>query len=263
MKILLETEIKRAFFNWRMMISLLIGSGIVLWHQCIYVWNPLVPLENEFCPGSVFYKWIGASCFPMQSYLYYLILPLLAAIPAADSFYEDFRSGYYRNIYLRHKKKEYLVSKYVSVFLSGGCAVVLPLLLSLFLTLLRFPALRPEAIMDYGPVRSSVGFFLFYEHPWIYTNIFLVIDFIFAGGIAGISLLASYFTEHRFSVLAAPFVCYYFIFSLDNLFGGYDIAPNYFLMPGFERNHIWEYIIGIIILCLVAILYFWKGCKNE
>lgn len=263
MQTVLKTELKRALVSRGMLISLLAGCGIVLWHQIVYVWNPAVELENEFCPESLFYNWIGASCFPMQSYLYYLILPILAVLPTADSLFQDIHSGYYRNIYLRHKKKEYLAAKYISVFVSGGGAVVLPLLLSLLLTALRFPALRPEPIMSYGPLRTSVGFLMFYKHPWIYTGIFLIIDFVFAGGIAGISLLATYFAEHKFAVLIAPFVCYYFVFSLDDLLGGYDIAPNYFLMPGFEKNNIWEYVIGIAILFLTAIIYFWKGYKRE
>ena len=260
---MLKTELRRAFLSKGMLASLAVGIGIVLWHQYSYIWNSNIEMKNEFCMESLYYNWIGASCAPMQSYLYYLILPILAVLPAGILYHEDLHTGYYRNIFIRNRKKEYLLAKYISVFLSGGTAVVLPLFLSLSLTAMRFPALLPEPIMDYGPNRSSIGFHLFYEHPLIYTFLFLGIDFVFAGGIAGISCLASFFTEYKFAVLITPFVCYYLLFSLDNIISEDTFAPNYFLIPGFDSNNIGEFIIGIFVLALVALLYVWKGQRRE
>lgn len=263
MKKQIVTECKRAFFSKGMATALLIGIAVVLWHQYQYVWNPKIELYGIYCPESMFYRWIGASSFPMQSYLFYLILPVLACLPAGSSYYEDLHSGYYIHIYTRNRKKEYLFAKYIAVFLSGGTAIVLPLLISLYLTAMRFPMLAPEPIMGFGPNVRSMGHLLFYQHPWLHTLLFLGIDFIFAGGIAGISLLTTFFTNYKFTALITPFVCYYFVFSLDNLLGTRNLSPNYFLIPGFFRNTIWEFLIGIFILMIVAVGYYWKGNRLE
>lgn len=263
MKRQILTECRRAFFSSGMAVALLIGIGIVLWHQKQYVWNPEIEFYHAYGVESIFYRWIGASSFPMQSYLFYLILPVLACLPAGGSYYEDLHNGYYLHIYMRNQKKEYLFAKYIATFLSGGIAVVLPLVVSLYLTAMRFPALPPEPIMSFGPDARSVGHDLFYSHPWLHTLLFLMIDFIFAGGIAGIALLISFFVNYKFTALITPFVCYYFIFSLDNLLGEIDIAPNYFLIPGFFRNHIWEFLVGILLLTAVAAGYYWKGKRLE
>ncbi|MCX4269956.1 MAG: hypothetical protein OSJ62_15035 [Lachnospiraceae bacterium] len=263
MKKQIITECKRAFFSTGMVTALLIGIGIVLWHQYQYVWNVGVEQYNIYCPESVFYKWIGASSFPMQSYLFYLILPILACLPAGTSYYEDLHSGYYIHIYTRNQKKEYLFAKYTAAFLSGGIAVVLPLVLSLYFTAMRFPMLAPEPIMGFGPNARSVGAILYYKHPGLHTLLFLGIDFIFAGGIAGITLLTTFFTNYKFTALITPFVCYYFVFSLDNLLGVMNFSPNYFLIPGFFRNTIWEFLIGILILAAVAVGYYQKGKRLE
>lgn len=256
-------EAKRALLNKGMAASLLIGIGIVLWHQYQYVWDPEITMYNAYCAESIFYRWIGASSFPMQSYLYYLILPVLACLPAGGSYFEDLHNGYYIHIYIRNQKKEYLIAKYTATFLSGGVAVVLPLLVSLYLTALRFPALSPEPIMSFGPDARSFGYHLFYSHPWLHTGLFLLIDFIFAGGITGIALFATFFANYQFTAFITPFVCYYFVFSLDGLLGNMNFAPNYFLLPGFYRNTIWEFLIGILILAAIAAAYYWKGKRLE
>lgn len=259
----IEVECRRAIFSPGMATALLVGMAIVLWHQYQHVWASEIEMYNFFCPESLFYRWIGASCFPMQSYLYYLILPVLASLPAGVSYFEDLHTGYYRNMYLRNQKKEYLMAKYIAAFVAGGIAVTLPLIVSLYLTAMRFPALAPEPIMSFGPDRNSVGFSLYYSHPWLHTILFLVLDFIFAGGLAGIALLATFFTNYKFAALITPFVCCYFVFSLDNLFGSNNFSPNYFLIPGFERNNIWEFVIGIGVFMVVAGIYYWKGKRVE
>ncbi|MDD6071573.1 MAG: hypothetical protein PUC12_12305 [Clostridiales bacterium] len=263
MKKQIIVELRRVLCSKGMLSALIVGISIVLWHQWQYVWNPSVSLYNCYCPESVYYNWIGASCFPIQSYLFYMILPILASLPAGLSYFMDLHTGYYRQLYLRNRKKEYLTAKYISAFLSGGFAVVIPLIISIYMTAMRFPALRPEEIMDYGPNRTSVGFFLFYEHPWLYILLFLAIDFVFAGGFATISLLSSFFTEQKFAILIMPFAFCYLLFSLDNIFGSNDFAPNYFLNPGFEKNNVYEYAIGAVMIFVVGVAYFILGRKVE
>ena len=41
------------------------------------------------------------------------------------------------------------------------------------------------------------------------------------------------------------------------------IAPNYFLIPGFSLNTIWDYIGGIVLFLIVAIWCYRKGSVYE
>ncbi len=92
---------------------------------------------------------------------------------------------------------------------------------------------------------------------------FLIVDFVFAGGIASIALLVAFFAEHKFVVLMSPFITYYFIFSLNNIIGAGSYAPNYFLIPGFYQNYIWEFIISFAVIIIIFIFYLRKGLTNE
>lgn len=265
MKQILKNECKKAFFNKGMLLALSIGIGIVLWHSFQYIFSPTVKDVNAFCRESVFYNWIGASSFPMQSYFYYFLIPLIAVLPAGTSFYEDIRTGYIRQMYTRMPRKNYLVAKYSAVFLSGGIAVTLPLLVSFYLAMIRFPLLKPEPIMDYGPDRTSFGFSLYYTSPIWHTILFLMITFLFAGGFAGIAVLTTYYTDYKIIVWLTPFVCYYFLFVLQSMIGTEHvmIAPNYFLIPGFSKNSIWDYIIGILFFICSFLFYYKKGEQYE
>ncbi len=265
MKQVLKNECKRAFFNKGMLLGLGVGIGIALWHAWQYMLAPDVESVNAFCMESVFYNWIGASSYPIQSYLYYFILPLLAVLPAGTSLYQDLHTGYIRQVYTRISRKDYFIAKYISVFLSGGFVVTVPLLLNFYMAMVRFPLLKPEPIMDYGPDRTSFGFEFYYSHPVVHTVIFLIITFLFAGGFAGIACLTSYYTEYKIVVWFTPFVCYYFLFVLQALIKNDKImiAPNYFLIPGFSLNTIWDYIGGIVLFLIVAIWCYRKGSVYE
>lgn len=264
MKVLLKNEWKRMWYSKETVVALLLGCGINIWYAVQYIWRvPVYDKIYSFCPESVFYRWIGAFSFPVQSFLYFLLLPLLVVLPGGGTYHEDRKKQYTVNIYTRCAKWKYLLAKYIAVFLSGGMVFVLPLILSLFLSMVHFPMLCPEPIVGIGP--SQVGFMheIYYSHPWAYVIIFLCIDFIFAGGIATIALTVTPYVEHRLVAMLIPFIVYFGIYCINNMVGQMDYAPNYFLISGMSENNIWEYVAGVAVLTGTSVLYFVKGWKDE
>ncbi|MGN0291741.1 MAG: hypothetical protein ACI4C5_07400 [Lachnospiraceae bacterium] len=264
MRVLLKNELKRMIYSKETLFALLLGMGICIWHAYQYIWGAAIYDEAlSFCPESVFYNWLGAFSFPVQSFLYFLILPLLVVLPGGATYHEDRKSQYTVNIYTRCAKWKYLIAKYIAVFLSGGIVFVLPLILSLFLAMVHFPMLRPEEIIGIGPSQIGLMYDLYYTYPWVYVIIFLCIDFFFAGGIAAITLAVTPFVEYRLVVMLIPFVLYFGIYCLNNMVGEMNYAPNYFLLSGMSENNIFEYVIGGVILATVFIFYFVRGLKDE
>lgn len=128
---ILKCEIKRGFCNYMFLISLLISGALVIWYSlqripsCVE-WNASFFDEmtyDKFLEVS-YTNWIGSHNIYMQQNILYLIIPFLAEIPFGNSFYMDINQGYIKNICTRTSKSHYLISKYIAVFLSGGCAVV-------------------------------------------------------------------------------------------------------------------------------------------
>ncbi len=272
MRRLLKSELNRSIWNRNMLLALSIGVGIGIWHVCQVV----IPLSKllmsslnyknsvDYCPQSLFYSWLGGNTYPMQSYLYFLILPILASLPYGSSFFEDRKSGYIKSIYIRADKRKYLFSKYIAVFVSGGIAVVLPLIVNLAVSGLFLPDLIPESYGNATLNPTSFLYKLYYTHPWRYIVVFLVIDFIFAGLFAGISLTVSFFVEYRFFTVIASFFIYIFIYSVCSLTEHTQYAPNFFLNPANNENRGISYIVGAIVLFFLSFVTFYeKGVRED
>ena len=273
MKEIYTNEIKRAFNTIGMKLALLVGCALSIWHV-ITVIMPISEGQNYelsanaiddlYVPISLFSTWMGNELFPIQSYIFYLILPLLAVLPFGSSFFEDIKSGYIINVCTRVEKKIYFKAKYLAVFLSGGVAVVAPLLLNLVLSSMFMPAFIPDngTVGTISP--TTMAYEVFFTHPLIYVLMLIVIDFIFAGVIATLALSYTYFTEHRFGVMIVPFVFYFFIYSLTNLTDKTDYSLFFMLNGGANNNYLPVYILYFLLFfALSYVIFMWKGKKQD
>ena len=273
MKAIYTNEIKRAFNTIGMKLALLVGCALSIWHV-ITVIMPISEGQNYelsadviddlYVPISLFSTWMGNELFPIQSYIFYLILPLLAVLPFGSSLFEDIKSGYIINVCTRVEKKIYFKAKYLAVFLSGGVAVVAPLLLNLVLSSMFMPAFIPDngTVGTISP--TTMVYEVFFTHPLIYVLMFIVIDFIFAGVIATLALSYTYFTEHRFGVMIVPFVFYFFIYSLTNLIDKTDYSLFFMLNGGANNNYLPMYILYFLLFfALSYVIFMWKGKKQD
>ena len=273
MKAIYTNEIKRAFNTIGMKLALLVGCALSIWHV-ITVIMPISEGQNYelsanaiddlYVPISLFSTWMGNELFPIQSYIFYLILPLLAVLPFGSSFFEDIKSGYIINVCTRVEKKIYFKAKYLAVFLSGGVAVAAPLLLNLVISSMFMPAFIPDngTVGTISP--TTMAYEVFFTHPLVYVLMFIVIDFIFAGVIATLSLSYTYFTEHRFGVMIVPFVFYFFIYSLTNLIDKTDYSLFFMLNGGANNNYLPVYILYFLLFfALSYVIFMWKGKKQD
>ena len=100
-------------------------------------------------------------------------------------------------------------------------AVVLPLLVSLGICALVFPAVKPNVIYNhyFAFGHESMGSALFHTHPLVYTLLYLGIDFVFSGLFACLSLTTAFFFRQRLAPLVVPFL----------LLIGADLLRTFFL----------------------------------
>ena len=167
---MIRMEMKRAFHNRNFYIALIIGCGIAIGQ---YIQNVLpmikylpMDVEKGVYPHSVFNKWIGGEYHTLWPMLFYFILPVLAALPHGDSYYQDIQSGYFKNICTRTKKSSYLKAKAWAAFSSAFAVIIIPLFLNLLLASMTLPALPPEVSTGFFYVMDkNMGAELFLEHP--------------------------------------------------------------------------------------------------
>ncbi len=226
---ILKCEIKRSFCNYMFFISLTISGILVMWYSferipaCIE-WNSSffdeIKIYDNFLEIS-YTNWIGSHNIFLQQNIFYLIIPFLAVLPFGSSFYMDISQGYIKSICTRTKKSYYLISKYIAVFLSGGCAVIIPMILSLIISSAFLPTMLPESSYAYTNIYPAYKWAeLLFVHPFLYTLLYIGVAFLFSGLIACASLFVTYFSNKSFLVLIFPFFIYIFssmFFELINL----------------------------------------------
>lgn len=266
-------EIKRSFNTLGMGLALIIGSALSLWHVISVIiptrkWlvSTLVSMTPDplYIPTGLYNNWMGNEMFSIQSYVFFLIIPLLSVLPFGVSFYEDLETGYIINVCTRINKMVYYRAKYLAVFLSGGTVVAFPLLLNLILSSMFLPAFLPDNGSGGTVFTTTMAYSIYYTHPLIYVCVFIVINFLFAGVMATLSLSYTYITERRLGVMIAPFVLYFFIYSLANLLNKTEYSLFFMLNGGAQNNSLIVYILYFLLFFVLSyVIFMWMGKRQN
>ncbi len=216
----IRLECRKAICNPLFVLAVLVGIGITFLsliprmesymqdmeaHQRISqefgLRNPLMPME------TLFNHWIGGEPCSTGSQDYFFLFPLLISIPYGWSYCAEQRSGYEKNVVIRTGKYRYYFAKCLALFLSGGLAMVLPLLFNFLLSAMFFPAITPSPVYEtaYGMGASSFLAMLFYTKPFFYVLLYLLIDFLLSGLIASLCFALAAFVKKSVLVTLLPF----------------------------------------------------------
>lgn len=275
MKQMLKIELERAFKSAGLKVSLLIGIVI----SALHFFQKVVPVALN---PLRFYKtgtlntvanvnntWMAMG-EGWHYTLYVRLIPLLVVIPYAITYYTDNKKGIVKNYYSRTKKINYILAKYIAVFLTGGTAAVVPLMLNLFATSAVIPSFN--AITDAIPCNANgMWSYILFTHPYIYYLLYFILQFICAGLLATMSLVISMYVNNAFIVLLFPSVLCEF---LNAVLGWLPIKDYRYIRAAapwrlFRIDQIaisyWQsYVIFIcVILLLDLIIYVWRGVKND
>lgn len=274
MKRLYRAEIWKALHNPWCYLSLLVGTVLCLldvgqnWqaiHDCPSNW------ETGAGAFSLFVRWIAVNNWTYGCRKFYLVWPILAALPFGWSFCQERRSGLMDQIYIRAGKTNTFFAKYLAVFVSGGLAIALPVLLNLLLNAMVCPYVVPKATL--GVLWVSDGYFLstlYYTHPWVYGFIWCGMEFLWGGVTAGLCFLVSSRTRLLVTVVLVPFALYFLMGYVQTyvarLTGSFLlISPMYLAMAAtFNPNPEWLEFLALGILFLLSFgAGYWQVKKHE
>lgn len=215
---ILKIELNKALHSKYFMITITIAIVIALWssvnsiqyyyhtQQQLSIWannkNP------KYASDTLFNHWMGGEFGFFPTNLYYFTLPLIASFPYGWSYFQERSNGYEKNMVCRCGRKNYILSKYISTFVVGGLTVIIPLLLNFIIIACVVPARMPDPCSNtnYAVFGNSMWSTLFYSNPFLYDICYLVLTFVFSGLWATVSILASFYSRNRFSVLLIPYI---------------------------------------------------------
>ena len=281
----LKLELKKAFKNKFFWISVVLGCLITLLsfeHMVNMYYEGMSAISGNstdiiYDPhigiNTVFNCWIGGEPFSLGSSIYFFVFPLLIALPYGWSYSEERKCGSRRMMITKTAKKKYYCAKYVAVFLSGGVAMVLPLIFNFWMTLLVVPAILPDVTMNmfYGVFGGSFLAELYYTVPFLYVAIYLFIDFVYCGFLVCICMAVSGIVRQKWGVVLIPFLLLLFVHVItDYIYSDPSVAykelsPLYFLRGvevrySFSGSIILLFAIGLLVISLIGII---KEYRNE
>lgn len=272
MKVMLCIELKKAFRNHMFLFSVLLGSVFAVLQAAQdafpYVINGIGLYPDQY-PPSVFNTCMGLSTMlGPWDYTFYLIFPILAALPYASSYLQEVKTGYVKNIYLRGKKINYLTAKLLAVFFSGGTAVTLPVLLNFFLVGLCVPAVIPHAATSFFMLfADGTGADIFYTYPHIYVLLFALLLFVTAGILSCSALTFSFLIKNSYAVLLAPFLLFLAIsFGSRLLDATSALNISEWIVPAQRVNPLNLHVVILemgVIFAASVIVYYFRGLKND
>lgn len=271
MKNMIKIEMKRAFSNKNFWISILIGMLITGTQIFTWVLPAVEQLDNYMLgkgeyPISLFNTWIGASGHTFQLTLFFMVLPILACLPFADSCFVERESGYRIHILMKTEKKNYYVAKCIAIYISGGVAVVVPLLVNMMITAMCIPAIIPEASSRTFPVfEHSMWSLLFYTHPFYYLAGYFVMIFMYAGLFALWGIIASFYLKNKYLVILFPFMMYTVFGFIMDYIGKHKYSPMLFLRPDQPAGGVFWYVclFYLILMTIFVLLLVYVEKERE
>lgn len=282
--VLFKLELKKSLHNKAFLMSIVIATVFVVLSliYCVSIYNRdmsgIRDVSNNtdviYAPGmpiyTLFNHWIGGESGSLGTSVFFFIFPILCALPYGWSYCVEKNSGYRRTIIVQTGKKNYYAAKYFATFISGGLAVVIPMILSLIMTAAYFPAIKPDVIYDiyYGVFKYSLMSKLFYTEPFLYIALYFCIIFMFCGALACCSMAATAIIKQKYIVMLVPFVLclaihFIVMFTYDsNSLYNKEMSLFYFLHPSGTRYPASFEIIGVtfftILIITVAITNIWE-----
>lgn len=220
---------------------------------------------------SLFHLWMGIYPNTKGASLFYTVWPLLAAMAYGWSYIGDRRSGVYNQIVSRTNARSYYLAKYIAVFVSGGLAVGVPVLVDLLANALICPYDQIPA--TYAAVcNNNIFSELFHICPWAYGLLWCGMTFLCGGVAACLCFVVGTKLRHGVMVMLTPYAIYV---ALDSLFTllkptvlrevDYVLSPLKLAnsVPGYTNPEWLQFsILGLLTLISFGVGY-WQVVKHE
>lgn len=257
--------VRRAFLSRGMLISL--GISILTLALGAYAIRDY-PAEMSFV--DQWYNIYTESFFTQM-------LPLIAALPFADSLSSDRKLGYFDRAVMRGRYKPLLRSKATANALAGGTAGALPLAGLYLLTSLtnKNPLNHPALDMIFGrPYESTFLANLYRTAPDLFVLVLILAVFVMGALFASLGMAVTLAVNSRFAALSFPFlfasVLQYFANTARVL--PWFLAPSEpLLKPNFSWSHDYEaineipylFVLPAFLLGVTLLLYLLLGGRQQ
>lgn len=258
----LGRRLKRSIFSPAMLVSVFVGCWFLMWSRVanLISYNAKYGTALTFRDlGAVFLDDIAVS-HTLSGYD--LFAPILAVLPAAAAFCDDYNSGYIKSILTRISKRRYIREALLCSSIAGGLAVFLPCFLSGMFYLVNGKLDTLENVNSWGySTTFDETVYAGMQYVWgglLLALMLMVLAFLFGAIWSDIGLLVSVLFPNKYLALAAPFALYFFIHLIFYRIGFLLVlSPVNMLMPDttFIPFTLYPLLYETALLVIVCILF--------
>ena len=162
---------------------------------------------------SLFQSWIFSGSGTYAAGLLVTIWPLLAAMAFGWSYNNERISGVYNQVVSRIGIHRYFLSKHIAVFISGGLAYSIPIVVNLLVMALIYPAWGHPDVLD---INFLSGLAL--ASPWGFCIAMCGMSFLWGGATACICHCTGTYLRHGVMVVLVPYALYIIIDTLISVY---------------------------------------------
>ena len=258
----LSRRLKTSIFSPAMLVSVFVGIWFLTWSRVVTLisYNTKYGAALTFRDiGAVFLDDIAVS-HSLSGYD--LFAPILAVLPAATLFCEDYNSGYIKSILSRVEKRRYISETLLCSSIAGGLAIFLPCFLSGLFYLVNGEMDTLDNRNRWG-YSTSFDETVYFQMQYIWGGLLLalmlmVLAFLFGAIWSNVGLMVSVLFPNKYLALAAPFALYFsihlFFYRLEFLL---VFSPVNMLMPNttFIPFTLYPLLYEVLLLALICILF--------
>lgn len=235
-------------------------------HHSIEMLNKYENLKYIYYPITVSNSALGINNYAYTTSIFFTILPIIATLPFGLSLFTEKKKGYINFCLTRTKSSHYYISKIIVSYIGGSLICGAVLVFSIILNSAFVPSAQPEVISALFPVAYEKTYFLdlYLNHPVVFMLLYTMIDMLYAGWLAVLSVLATFIFDYRITVLIFP-LAIYLLFSYFSRSIGIEIGILHSLLPQYNLSAypLGNIMIELLILNLITLILIAVMVKKD
>ena len=220
--------------------------------QMIQVLGPIPPMDSPYT------RWLSIDPFNFSPIIFFILLPLIASIPAASLLKEDADSGLLAKVKLCFPVQKVIRSYVGLAFLTGFILVALVLALNLLFYFMMLPNIRPDNLLNSNILltnQNTLFVSLYYANPLLHALISILFASFWGGLFAVFVMVTSLWIKHVFVALSTGLIVQIAILMLNSLLMLPDLvsfSPADFLHEMAPNTNISLPVTGLATLTLLT-----------
>lgn len=235
-------------------LALVIGISISFL-QCIVSASKYIPATN-----SPYTMWISIDGFTFVPTIFFILLPLIASLPASTLLKEDFTNGYFYKLKMGKSIKQILATYLGIAFMTGFIVIAVPLLFNFFSWFMILPNVKPDNLLNINiGARNFTMLFvsLYYSHPFIHAILSIIFSSLWSGLFAVFTMVTSLWIKNKFAAMCTGLVLQIILLLMNATihlpyFISYSPADFLRELPGTANIYVAVFMTAILLLyCMI------------